>query len=82
MTVALEGSRRYGARLVLVGRVLPRNAGIFSVAEGDRTRRVRPGPGGRFHVDLTTTRLFRYRVGVRLHPASGYVGWRASRPYA
>jgi lipoprotein-anchoring transpeptidase ErfK/SrfK len=40
---------------------------------------LRAGPGGRFHADLTTTRLFRYRVGVRLHPASGYVGWQASR---
>jgi len=78
-TVALEGSRRFGARLVLVGRVLPQTAGTLRVAAGDRTVRVRPGPGGRFHVDLTTTRLFRYRVSVRLRPAAGYVGWRASR---
>jgi hypothetical protein len=79
VTVSLEGSRRYGARLVLVGRVLPRSAGTFAVTEGDRTRRVRPGPGGRFHVDLTTTRLFRYRVSVRLRPAGGYIGWHATR---
>jgi Putative peptidoglycan binding domain/L,D-transpeptidase catalytic domain len=80
VTVSVEGSRRYGARLVLVGRVLPRNAGTFAVTEGDLTRRVRPGPGGRFHVDLTTTRLFSYRVGVRLKPATGYAGWHTSRP--
>jgi hypothetical protein len=79
VSVSLEGSRRIGARLVLVGRVLPRTAGTLGVTAGDETRRVRPGAGGRFHVDLTTTRLFRYRVGVRLYPASGYVGWRASR---
>jgi len=79
VSVSLEGSRRIGERLVLVGRLLPRTAGTFSVRAGDRTRRLRAGPGGRFHADLTTTRLFRYRVGVRLHPASGYVGWHASR---
>jgi hypothetical protein len=79
VTVSIEGSPRYGARLVLVGRVLPQTAGVVAVTEGDRTRRVRPGPGGRFHVDLTTTRLFRYRANVRLDPASGYVGWHVSR---
>ena len=79
VSVALQGSQRMGARLVLVGRVLPRVAGTVTVTEADRVYRVRPGPGGRFHTNLTTTRLFRYRVGVRLHPATGYVGWHASR---
>jgi Putative peptidoglycan binding domain/L,D-transpeptidase catalytic domain len=76
--VSLEGSRRIGARLVLVGRVLPRSAGTVVVTEGDTVRRIRPGPGGRFHADLPTTRLWRYRVAVRLQPASGYTGWRAA----
>ena len=79
VSLSLEGSRRIGARLVLVGRVLPRAAGTVTVTDGDGVRRVRPGAGGRFHADLSTTRLFRYRVGVQLHPATGYVGWRASR---
>ena len=79
LSVSLEGSRRIGARLVLLGRVLPRAAGTVTVNDGAGERRVRPGPGGRFHADLTTTRAFRYRVGVRLLPASGYVGRRASR---
>jgi peptidoglycan hydrolase-like protein with peptidoglycan-binding domain len=79
VSVSLEGSRRIGARLVLVGRVLPRAAGTVTVTDGATERRVRPGAGGRFHADLTTTRAFHYRVGVRLHPAAGYVGWRASR---
>ncbi len=77
ISVSLQGSRRMGARLVLVGRVLPQTAGTVTVTEGDAVRRVRPGPGGRFHADLPTTRLFRYRVGVRLQPAAGYTGWRA-----
>jgi Putative peptidoglycan binding domain/L,D-transpeptidase catalytic domain len=76
-SVSLEGSRRIGARLVLVGRVLPRTAGTVVVTAGDTVRHIRPGPGGRFHADLPTTRLWRYRVGVRLLPASGYAGWRA-----
>jgi len=79
VSVSLEGSRRVGARLVLVGRVLPRTAGTVTVTDGATERHIRPGPGGRFHADLTTTRAFRYRVRVRLHPASGYVGWRGSR---
>ena len=79
VTVGLEGSRRYGARLVLVGRVLPQTAGTLTFTDGDRVRHLRPGPGGRFHIDLATTRRFRYRVAVRLNPASGYVGWNASR---
>jgi Putative peptidoglycan binding domain/L,D-transpeptidase catalytic domain len=79
VAVSLEGSRRIGARLVLVGRVRPRTAGSVTVTDGVMERRIRPGPGGRFHADLTTTRAFRYRVGVRLHPAFGYVGWHASR---
>jgi peptidoglycan hydrolase-like protein with peptidoglycan-binding domain len=79
VSVSLQGSRRIGGRLVLVGRVLPRAAGTVTMNDGAGERRVRLGPGGRFHADLTTTRAFRYRVGVRLHPASGYVGWRASR---
>jgi hypothetical protein len=79
VSLSLQGWRRIGARLVLVGSVLPRSAGIVTVNDGATERRVRPGPGGRFHADLTTTRAFRYRVAVRLHPAAGYVGWRASR---
>ncbi|MFL6004929.1 MAG: peptidoglycan-binding protein [Gaiellaceae bacterium] len=79
VSVSLEGSRRIGARLVLVGRVLPRSAGAVSVTDGAKERHIRPGPGGRFHADLTTTRSFRYDVRVRLHPAAGYVGWHASR---
>ena len=70
VSVSLEGSRRIGARLVLLGRVLPRAAGTVTVNDGTGERRVRPGPGGRFHADLTTTRAFRYRVGVRLHPVA------------
>src|SRR5436190_822980 len=79
VSAPLQGSQRMGKRLVLVGRVLPRVAGTVTVTAAARVNRVRPGPGGRFHRDLTTTRLFRYRVGVRLHPAPGYVGWHASR---
>jgi hypothetical protein len=79
VSVSLEGSRRVGARLVLVGRVRPRTAGTVTVTDGATERHIRPGPGGRFHADLKTTRAFRYVVGVRLHPAAGYVGWHASR---
>ena len=71
----LRGSRRIAARLYMVGNVRPRAAGRVTVTEGDRMRNVSVGPRGHFQVELTTTRLVRYRTIVRLRPAAGYVGW-------
>ena len=71
----LRGSQRIAARLYVVGNVRPRVAGKVTLTEGDRVRNVTVGPRGHFQVELTTTRLFRYRAMVRLRPAAGYVGW-------
>jgi hypothetical protein len=71
----LRGSRGLAARLYVVGRVLPRVAGMVKLTEGDRVQRVPVGPRGHFYVQLTTTRLVRYRAIVELQPAPGYVGW-------
>src|SRR6185503_6390245 len=73
--VSLRGSRRIGARLFVVGRVLPRVAGTVALAEGDLMRKLTVGPQGRFQAELTTTRRLRYRATVRLRPTAGYVGW-------
>ena len=74
LVTSLHGSRQLGAHLYLVGSVLPRAAGAVAVSDGRHRWSVRVGPGGRFHTDLTTTDLFRYRAVVRLTPAEGYVG--------
>ncbi len=71
----LRGSRGIAEHLFVVGRVRPRVAGKVTLTEGDRVRNVTVGPMGHFEVDLTTTRLWRYRATVRLRPASGYLGW-------
>jgi Putative peptidoglycan binding domain/L,D-transpeptidase catalytic domain len=73
---SLRGSRRIGARLVVVGSVLPRTAGALTLSEGGRLRTVAVAPDGRFRMRLTTTRLYRYRAVVRLRPAAGFVGWQ------
>src|SRR5207248_8089094 len=80
VVTALRGARRIGARLTVVGRVTPRVAGVLTLTEGGRVRSVTVAPGGRFRMQLTTTRLYRYRAIVRLQPAAGYVGWRKAYP--
>jgi len=80
VVAALRGARRIGARLTVVGRVTPRVAGVLTLTEGGRVRSVTVAPGGRFRMQLTTTRLYRYRAIVRLQPAAGYVGWRKAYP--
>jgi hypothetical protein len=79
VVVTLHGSERMGAHLILLGRVRPHFAGTLTVREGDQIRGVRIDAAGRFRTDLTTTRLFRYRATLQLHPKPGYVGWRATR---
>jgi N-acetylmuramoyl-L-alanine amidase len=70
---SLHGSRRIGEHLDVVGRVLPRDAGVVTVSDGRRRWSVHVGPAGRFRADLTTTRLYRYRAVIALVPAAGYV---------
>jgi hypothetical protein len=76
VVTSLRGSRRIGARLVVVGRMVPRTAGALAVSEGGLLRSVTVAADGRFRLRLTTTRLYRYRALVRLRPAVGYVGWQ------
>jgi L,D-transpeptidase catalytic domain/Putative peptidoglycan binding domain len=79
IVVSLRGSKNFGARLFLAGRMLPHTAGVLTLDSGDRVNRVSVDAAGRFAAPLTTTGSFRYRATLRLHPASGYVGWHASR---
>ena len=73
LVTTVSGSRQVAGRLVVFGRLLPRTAGTLTLAEGDRTARLRVGRAGRFRAPLTTTRLFRYRAVVTLRPATGYL---------
>jgi L,D-transpeptidase catalytic domain/Putative peptidoglycan binding domain len=80
LVASVHGSRQVGGHLYLVGRVVPRAAGTVTVSDGDHRRTVAVGPSGRFHANLTTTRLYSYRATVRVTPADGYVGQRRTYP--
>jgi L,D-transpeptidase-like protein/putative peptidoglycan binding protein len=77
---SLVGSRSIGGRLFLRGTVSPREAGRLTVADGDGAEPVAVDSRGRFRIELTTTRLFSYRVVLDLRPATGYTGWDHDYP--
>ena len=79
-SASIRGSRRIGARLYLVGRVVPTGAGTVLLTEGNGSRTLKVRPNGRFRTQLTTTLLYRYRATVRLRPLPGYVARHRTSP--
>jgi hypothetical protein len=80
LRAGLRGRRVLGARVRVLGRVLPHQAGRVLVRAGDRTYRARVKRSGRFAVTLATPGPGRVAFRVVLRPRRGYV--RVSRRLA
>ncbi len=77
LRVGVRGRRVLGARVRVIGRVLPHQAGRVVVAAGDRTYRARVSRSGRFRLTLPAPGPGRVLLRVAVRPKSGYV--RVSR---
>ena len=81
LTTRVRGSHMVGGRLLLTGRIQPRAAGHLMLRVEGRSRRVRIGAVGRFHITLPTTLPRRVRWTLKLTPAAGYATVRHTRLY-
>lgn len=77
LRAGIRGRRVLGARVRVIGRVLPHQAGRVVVKVGDRTYRARASRSGRFRLGLPAPGPGRVTLRVFLRPKRGYV--RVSR---